>query len=65
MLKTREIVRFTRFDGSVFHRTFIVKDDESSQYVIETFIYNYNKTKYKVSEMCNYNYEILQVDTIM
>ena len=39
--------------------------DESSQDVIETFIYNYNKTKYKVSEMCNYNYEILEVKTIM
>ena len=64
MLKTREIVRFTCFDGSVFHRTFIVID-ESSQDVIETFIYNYNKTKYKVSEMCNYNYEVLEVKTIM
>lgn len=65
MLKTREIVRFTRFDGSVFHRTFIVKDDESSQDVIETFIYNYNKTKYKPSDMVNYNYEVLEVKTIM
>ena len=62
---TREIVRFTRFDGSVFHRTFIVKDDESSQDVIENFIYNYNKTKYKSYDMVNYNYEVLQVDTIM
>lgn len=42
MLKTREIVRFTRFDGSIFHRTFIVRDDESSQDIIEDFIYNYN-----------------------
>ena len=65
MLKTREIVKFTRFDGSVFHRTFHVKDNESSQDIIEDFIYNYNKTKYKVSEMCNYNYEILEVKTIM
>ncbi len=65
MLKTREIVRFKRYDGSIFHRTFIVRDDESSQDIIETFIYNYNKTKYKVSEMCSYVYEILQVDTIM
>lgn len=48
MLKTREIVRFKRYDGSIFHRTFIVRDDESSQDIIETFIYNYNKTKYKV-----------------
>lgn len=62
---TREIVKFTRFDGSVFHRTFHVKDNESSQDIIETFIYNYNKTKYKVSEMCSYVYEILQVDRIM
>lgn len=62
---TREIVRFTRFDGSVFHRTFIIKDNESSQDVIETFIYNYNKTKYKTSEMVNYNYEILQFERIM
>lgn len=65
MLKTREIVRFKRYDGSIFHRTFIVKDNESSQDIIETFIYNYNKTKYKVSEMCSYVYEILQVDKIM
>ena len=65
MLKTREIVRFKRYDGSIFHRTFIVRDDESSQDIIETFIYNYNKTKYKVSEMCSYVYEILQVDRIM
>lgn len=64
-MKTREIVRFTRFDGSVFHRTFIVKDDESFQDVIETFIYNYNKTKYKSSDMVNYNYEVLEVKTIM
>lgn len=58
---TREIVKFTRFDGSVFHRTFHVKDNESSQDIIEDFIYNYNK----VSEMCNYNYEVLEVKTIM
>lgn len=64
-MKTREIVRFTRFDGSVFHRTFIVKDDESSQDIIETFIYNYNKTKYKSFDMVNYNYEVLEVKTIM
>lgn len=62
---TREIVRFTRFDGSVFCRTFIIKDDESSQDIIETFIYNYNKTKYKTSDMVNYNYELLQVERIM
>lgn len=62
---TREIVKFTRFDGSVFHRTFHVKDNESSQDIIETFIYNYNKTKYKTSEMCSYVYEILEVKTIM
>lgn len=65
MLKTREIVRFKRYDGSIFHRTFIVKDNESSQDIIEIFIYNYNKTKYKVSEMYNYNYEVLEVKTIM
>lgn len=65
MLKTREIVRFKRYDGSIFHRTFIVRDDESSQDIIETFIYNYNKTNYKVSEMCSYVYEILEVKTIM
>lgn len=62
---TREIVKFTRFDGLVFCRIFIIKDDESSQDIIETFIYNYNKTKYKASDMVNYNYELLQVDTIM
>ena len=62
---TREIVRFTRFDGSVFCRTFIIKDDESSQDIIETFIYNYNKTKYKASDMVDYNYELLQVERIM
>lgn len=62
---TREIVKFTRFDGSVFHITFHVKDNESSQDIIEDFIYNYNKTKHKVSEMCNYNYEVLEVKTIM
>lgn len=61
MLKTREIVRFKRYDGSIFHRTFIVKDNEISQDIIEDFIYNYNK----VSEMCNYNYEVLEVKTIM
>ena len=62
---TMEIVKFTRFDGSFFHRTFHVKDNESSQDIIEDFIYNYNKTKYKVSEMVNYNYEVLEVKTIM
>lgn len=61
---TKETVKFVCYDGSTFTRDLIVKDDESSIDVIETFIYNYNKTKTTIDEMCCYIYQVLSFEKI-
>lgn len=53
---TKYLVKFVCFDGSTFTKEFIVKDDESLKDIIETFIYNYNKTKTCLEEICSYYY---------
>lgn len=63
---TKEIVKFVCFDGTTFTEEFMVKDDESSKDIIETFIYNYNYNKGKtcLEEMCCYAYQLLTVEII-
>ena len=61
---TKETVKFVCYDGSTFTKDLIVKDDESSIDVIETFIYNYNKTKTCIEEMCCYTYQVLSFEKI-
>ena len=48
------------YDGETFTKEFIVKDDESSKDIIEGFIYQYNKTKMCLDEMCCNTYHILK-----
>lgn len=61
---TKDLVKFVCFDGSTFIKEFMVKNDESLKDIIETFIYNYNKTKTCLDEMCCYVYELLLSETI-
>ena len=61
---TRETVKFVCFDGSTFTKEFMVKDNESSKDIIETFIYNYNKGKTCLDEMLCYAYQLLTVERI-
>lgn len=61
---TKETVKFVRYDGLTFTKEFLVKDDESSKDIIETFIYNYNKGKNCLDEMCCYAYQLLTVERI-
>ena len=61
---TREIVKFVCYDGETFIKEFIVKDDESSKDIIEGFIYQYNKTKMCLDEMCCNTYHILKSEKI-
>lgn len=61
---TKETVKFVCHDGSTFTKEFMVKDDESSKDIIETFIYNYNKSKSFLDEMLCYTYQFLTVERI-
>ena len=54
---TKETVKFLCFDDTTFTKEFMVKD------IIETFIYNYNKGKTCLVEMC-YAYQLLTVERI-
>jgi len=55
---TKETVKFVCFDGTTFTKEFLVKD------IIETFIYNHNKGKTCLEEMCCYAYQLLTVERI-
>lgn len=61
---TRETFKFVRYDGLTFTKEFMVKDNESSKDIIETFIYNYNKSKSCLDEMLCYTYQLLTVERI-
>ena len=61
---TKLTVKFTIVDGSNFYQTFFVKDDESSKDIIESFIYNYNKTEYRIEKICPYIYDLVAVETL-
>ena len=60
---TKGTVKFLCFDDTTFTEEFLVKDDESFKDIIETFIYNYNKGKTCLVEMC-YAYQLLTVERI-
>lgn len=61
---TKETYKIVCMDGSTFIKTFNVKDDESSKDIIETFIYNYNKDKTLLEEMCLYVYDLVDVEIV-
>ena len=60
---TKEHVMFKLINGDRFIHIFMVRPDESSKDVIETYIYNYNQSCYTREEMCNYDYEIYKVES--
>lgn len=61
---TKETYKFICNDGSSFYQTFFVKDDESSKDIIESFIYQYNKTEYRIEKFCPYIYALVAIETI-
>lgn len=61
---TKETYKFVCMDGSTFIKAFNVKDDESSKDIIETFIYNYNKDKTLLEEMCLYDYDLVYFEIV-
>ena len=59
---TKIHVMFKLLNGNRFLDILMVRPDESSKDLIETYIYKYNQSCHNLGEQCNYDYEIYKVE---